>query len=115
MSSTIQLRTLLKERHQQRMLPIVTVSYLPYKREVDYRGFNEAIRVTLARYHRSKMQDASTSNQSVSTTLTLQLLLYSSQIKNKALKQVMNLMNNINKNLIESEVDYQRNLRGKLR
>ena len=99
MSSTIQLGKLLKERHQQRMLPIVTASYLPYKWEVGYRGFNEAIRVTLVSYHRSGMQDASTSNQSLSTTLTLQLLLYSSQIKNKALKQVVNLMNNINKKL----------------
>ena len=99
MSSTIQLGTLLKERYQQRMLPVVTVSYLPYRREVDYRGFNEAIRVTLASYHRSEMQDASTSNQSLSTMLTLQLLLYSSQINNKALKQVVNLMNNINKKL----------------
>ena len=81
------------------MLSVVTASYLPYKREVDYRGFNEAIRVTLASYHRSRMQDASTSNQSLSTTLTLQLLLYSSRIKNKALKQVVNLMNNINKKL----------------
>ena len=100
MSSNIQLGTILKERHQQRKLPIVTVSYLPYKQEVDYRGFNEAIRVTLASYHRFRMQDASTSNQSLSTTLTLQLLLYSSRIKNKALKQVVNLMNNINKKLI---------------
>ena len=47
MSSTIQLGILLKERHQQMMLPIVIVSYLPYKWEVDYRGFNEAISVTL--------------------------------------------------------------------
>ena len=51
MSSTIQLGILLKERHQQMMLPIVIVSYLPYKWEVDYRGFNEAIRVTLVSYH----------------------------------------------------------------
>ena len=90
MSSTIQLGILLKERHQQRMLSIVTMSYFPYKREVDYKGFNEAIRVTLASYHRSIMQDASISNQSLSTTLTLQLLLYSSRIKNKALKQAVN-------------------------
>ena len=81
------------------MLSIVTTSYLPYKREVDYRGFNEAIRVTLASNHRFIMQDASISNQSLSTMLTLQLLLYSSWIKNKALKQVVNLMNNINKKL----------------
>ena len=99
MFSTIQLETLLKERHQQRMLPVVTASYLPYKWEVYYRAFNEAIRVTLTSYHRSGMQDASISNQSLSTTLTLQLLLYSSWIKNKALKQVVNLMNNINKKL----------------
>ena len=71
MSSTIQLRTLLKKRHQQRMLPIVTVSYLPYKWEVDYRGFNEAIRATLVSYHQSRMQDAPTINLSLSTTLTL--------------------------------------------
>ena len=51
MSSTIQLGTLLKERHQQRMLSVVTMSYLPYKQEVDYRGFNETIRVTLMSYH----------------------------------------------------------------
>ena len=51
MSSNIQLEILLKERHQQRMLPVVTASYLPYKWEVDYRGFNEAIRVTLVSYH----------------------------------------------------------------
>ena len=81
------------------MLFVVTVSYLPYKRKVDYRGFNEAIRVTLASYHRFRMQDASTSNQNLSTTLTLQLLLYSSRIKNKALKRVMNLKSNINKML----------------
>ena len=81
------------------MLPVVTASYLPYKRDVGYRGFNEAIRVTLVSYHRSGMQDASTSNQSLSTAFTLQLLLYSFWIKNKALKQVVNLMNNINKKL----------------
>ena len=71
MSSTIQLGTLLKERHQQRMLSIVTVSYLPYKREVDYRGFNEAIRVTLVSYHRSGMQSASKINLSLRTAFTL--------------------------------------------
>ena len=81
------------------MLFFVTGSYLAYKREVDYRGFNKAIRVTLTSYHRSGMQDASISNQSLSTTLTLQLVLYSSRIKNKALKQVVNLKNNINKKL----------------
>jgi hypothetical protein len=53
MSSTIQLETLLKERHQQRIHSVVTASYLLYKREMDYKGFNEAIRVTLESYHRS--------------------------------------------------------------
>ena len=66
----IQLGTLLKERHQQRMLSVVTASYLPYKREVDYRGFNEAIRVTLVSYHRSRMQDASTKPKSKHHTYT---------------------------------------------
>jgi hypothetical protein len=33
------------------MLAFTTGSYLAYKREVDYRGFNEAIRVTLMSYH----------------------------------------------------------------
>jgi hypothetical protein len=55
MSSTIQLGTLLKERHQQRMLFVVTGSCLAYKREVDYNGFNEVIRVTLVSYHRSEI------------------------------------------------------------
>jgi hypothetical protein len=41
------------------MFSFATGSYLAYKREVDYRGFNEAIRVTLASYHRSGMQGAS--------------------------------------------------------
>ena len=58
------------------MLSIVTGSYLAYKQEVDYKGFNEAIRVTLASYHRSGMQGASMINP-----------------------RVMILMNNINKML----------------
>ena len=81
------------------MLHVVTASYLPYKQEVDYRGFNEAIRVTLVSYHRSRIQDTSTSNLSLSTMLTLQLLLYSSRKKNKAVKEGVNLINNINKKL----------------
>ena len=71
MSLTIQLGTLLRKRHQQRMLSFVTGSYLAYKWEVDYKGFNEVIRVTLMSYHRSIMQGASTINLSLSTTLTL--------------------------------------------
>ena len=51
------------------MLSIVIGSYLAYSREVDYKGLNE--NVTLAIYHRSKMQGASTINPSLSTTLTL--------------------------------------------
>ena len=34
----------------QSMFPIVTRSGSAYKREVDYKGFNEAIRVTLVSY-----------------------------------------------------------------
>jgi hypothetical protein len=33
------------------MLSFVTGSYLAYKREVDYKRFNEAIRVILMSYH----------------------------------------------------------------
>ena len=55
MSSTIQLRTLLRKRHQQRMLSFISGSYLVYKWEVDYRVVNKAIRVTLTIYHRSEM------------------------------------------------------------
>ena len=55
------------------MLPVVTMSYLPYKREVDYRGFNEAIKVTLVSYYRSGMQGASMINLSLSTMLTLMI------------------------------------------
>ena len=73
MYSTIQLGTLIKERHQQRTLSVVTGSYLAYKREVDYKGFNEAIRVTLTRYHRSEMQGASMINLSLSTMLRLMI------------------------------------------
>jgi hypothetical protein len=43
----IQLGTLLKKRHQQRMFSLATRSYLAYKREVDYRRFNEAIKSPL--------------------------------------------------------------------
>ena len=99
MFSTIQLGTLLGKNTSRGWFPFVIGSYLAYKREVHYKGFNEAIRVTLMSYHRSEMQGASTINLSLSTMLALQLLLYSSRIKNKALKQVVNLMNNINKKL----------------
>ena len=51
------------------MLSVVTESYLAYRREVDYKGLNG--NVTLVIYHRSEMQGASTSNESLSTTLTL--------------------------------------------
>ena len=53
------------------MLSFVTGSYLSYRWEVDYKGFNEAIRVTLVSYHQSRMQGASTIDPSLSTTLTL--------------------------------------------
>ena len=41
------------------MFSFITRSYLAYKWEVDYKGFNKAIRVTLASYHQSRMQGAS--------------------------------------------------------
>ena len=44
-----------RERHKKRMLFFATGSYLAYRWEVDYKGFDEAIRVTLASYHRSGM------------------------------------------------------------
>ena len=45
------------------MLSFITGSYLAYKGEVDYKGFNELIRVTLASYYRSEMYGTSTSNR----------------------------------------------------
>jgi hypothetical protein len=55
------------------MLSFGIGSYLAYKHEVNYKGFNEAIRVTLVNYHRSEIQGASTINPSLSTTLTLMI------------------------------------------
>ena len=55
------------------MLFVVIESYLAFKWEVDYKGFNEAIRVTLVSYHRFVMQGASMINLSLSTTLTLMI------------------------------------------
>ena len=62
-----------------------------YRWEVDYKGFNEAIRVTLVIYHRSRMHGASTINLSLSTTLTF----------------MINTLLPLGR---ESEVDYKRNL-----
>ena len=42
-------------------------------RAVDFKGFSEAIRVTLASYQRSGIQGASMINLSLSTTLTLMI------------------------------------------
>ena len=64
MSSTIQLETLLGKDTHGGCFPLQPHSMRPYKQEVDYRGFNDAIRVTLVSYHRSGMQDASTINKS---------------------------------------------------
>jgi hypothetical protein len=55
------------------MFSFVTRSYLAYKWEVDYRGFNETIRVTLVSYHQFEMQGASTINLILNTTLTLMI------------------------------------------
>ena len=54
------------------MLYVVVGPYLAYRHVVDYKGLNE--NVTLAIYHRSRMQGASTSNESLSTILTLRIL-----------------------------------------
>ena len=51
MSSTIQLGTLLGKDTSKGCFPSQPRPMSPYKWEVDYRGFNEAIRVTLASYH----------------------------------------------------------------
>ena len=53
------------------MLSVATGSYLVFRREVDYKELNES--VTLAIYHRFRMQGASTINPSLSTTLTLMI------------------------------------------
>jgi hypothetical protein len=55
------------------MLSFTTEFYLSYRQQMDYKGFNKAIRVTLVSYHRSRMQGASTNNLSLSTTLTLMI------------------------------------------
>jgi hypothetical protein len=55
------------------MLSFITGSYLANKQEVDYKGLNEAIRVTLASYHQSGMHGASMINLSLSTALTLMI------------------------------------------
>ena len=77
------------------MLSVITISYLAYRWEVDYKEFNEAIRVTLTSYHRSRMQDASMINLSLSTTLTLMTNTLLPYVENKALKRIVNLKNNI--------------------
>jgi len=95
MSSTVQLGILLREdtsrgffRCNHVLLGLQTRGGL----QRTQRGYI----ITLTIYHWSRMQGASTSNQSLRTTLTPQLLLYSSWIKNKSLERVVNLMNNIN-------------------
>jgi hypothetical protein len=47
----IELGTLLKKGHQQMMFSLASKSYLAYKREVDYRRFNEAIKSQGLKYH----------------------------------------------------------------
>jgi hypothetical protein len=73
MFSNIQLGILPGRDTSRGCFPSQPCPTCPYKQEVDYRGFNEAIRVTLASYHWSGMQDASTINLSLSTTLTLMI------------------------------------------
>ena len=52
------IREITKEKHKQSMLFRVIESYLVYKQDVDYKVLNKVI-VTLAIYHRSRMQGAS--------------------------------------------------------
>ena len=52
------IREITKKKYKQSMLFRVIVSCLAYRREVDYKGLNNVI-VTLAIYHRSRMQGAS--------------------------------------------------------
>ena len=61
------------------------------------------------------MQGASTIKLSLSTTLTLTINTLLPYVENKALKRVANQMNNINNYLLESEVDYQRDLESRLK
>jgi hypothetical protein len=70
------------------MLSFATRSYLSYRQEVDYKGFNEAIRITLMSYHQSRMQGASTIKLSLSATLTLMINTLLPHVENKALKRV---------------------------
>ena len=71
MSSTIQLGILLGKDTSKGCFPSQPCPTCAYRWEVDYKGFNEAIRVTLTSYHQSGMQGASLINLSLSTMLTL--------------------------------------------
>jgi hypothetical protein len=71
MSSTIQLGTLLGKDTNKGCFPSQPCPTCAYRWAMDYKGFNEAIRVTLVSYHRYGMQGASTINLSLSTTRTL--------------------------------------------
>jgi hypothetical protein len=51
------------------MLSVEIGFYLAYRQEVDYKGLNESVTLTI--YYRSEMQGASTINPNLSTTLTL--------------------------------------------
>jgi hypothetical protein len=73
MYSTIQLGTLLEKGTSRGCFPSQLGPTCLYRWEVDYKGFNEATRVTLTSYHRFGMQGASTINLSLSTTLTLMI------------------------------------------
>ena len=71
MSSTIQLGTILGKDTIRGYFPSQPHPTCAYRWEVDYKGFNEAIRVTLESYHQFGMQGASMINLSLSTMLTL--------------------------------------------
>ena len=97
MSSSIQLGTLLGKDTSRGCFASQLCPTCAYRQEVDYKGFNEVIRDILVSYHQSGMQGASMIDPSPSTTLTLMINTLLPYVENKALKRVMNLMNNINK------------------
>ena len=85
MYSSVHLRTLLRKDTNKVCSSIVTRSYLAYIWEVYYKGLSEAI--TLMIYHQSRMQGASTSNESLSTMLTLRYYFTPSRIGIKHSKE----------------------------
>jgi hypothetical protein len=101
--------TLLKKRHKQGMFSLATRSYLSYKREVDYRRFNEAIksplRATTDLEGRVHLRVIESKHHAYTTNTTsikeLPRLKYSKESQTGRTITTM---------LLELEVKYQRNL-----